>query len=119
MAANKRGDLGVVINYSAGSALTPAVGFAIADDYVSAPPGFTTFNVRTSGARPSDPKWGDYNTVRRFNPAPNTWVAGAHFINQNTNCPTALARVLQLRPRPRSQLVELLAEQVTRNAAMV
>ncbi len=88
VAANKRGDLGMVLNYGVGSALAPAVGFAIADDYVAAPPGFSYFNVRSSGARPSDNKWGDYNTVRRFNPTPNTWVAGAHFINQNSNCAT-------------------------------
>ncbi len=93
MASNKRGDLGAAFNYSTGSALTPSVGAAIADDYVAAPPGWSIFGVRTSNARPSDNKWGDYNTVRRFNPTPNTWVAGAHFISGTSNCTTCASPV--------------------------
>ena len=93
VSSNKRGDLGVVVNFSTGSAKTPSVWYGIADDYTGAPPGFSIYSVRTSGARPSDNKWGDYNTVRRFNPTPNTWVAGAHYINQTSNCSTCSSPV--------------------------
>ncbi len=83
-----------------------------------APPGWSIFGVRTSNARPSDNKWGDYNTVRRFNPTPNTWVAGAHFIAGTSNCATCASPVFfNFGRSPRSQLVELLAEQVSMETA--
>ena len=85
-AANKRGDLGIVMNYSTGTNKNPSVAFAIADDFVTAPPGFTIYNVRTSNARPSDNKWGDYNTARPFYPTQDTWIGAAHFIAGTTNC---------------------------------
>ena len=86
MSSNKRGDLGVVFHYGSGASQTPSVGFAIADDYTAAPPGFVFYTVRTSNARPSDNVWGDYNTVRRFHPVETMWVAGSHYIAGSTNC---------------------------------
>jgi hypothetical protein len=86
VAANKRGDLGLVINYSTGTAKNPSVAFAIADDYVAAPPGFIISGVRTSNRRPSDNAWGDYNTVRPFYPTADTWIGGAHYLNAAANC---------------------------------
>jgi len=84
---NKRQDLGMVFNYADGEDLRPDVGFAIADDYVHAPPGWSFYTVVRSKALPSDEVWGDYNTVREFEPTQKTWVAGAHFIENYTyNC---------------------------------
>jgi hypothetical protein len=85
-AANQRGDLGLVFHYSNGAFLRPAVGFAIADDFVDAPPGFTYHQVQLSNARPSDNNWGQFNTARVFYPSQNTWVAGSHVIPGTTNC---------------------------------
>jgi hypothetical protein len=93
VSSNKRGDLGVVVHFSTGSTKRPSVYFGIADDFVGAPPGFAIVAVRTSNARPSDNKWGDYNTVRRFNPVPNTWVAASHYISQSSNCATCSSPV--------------------------
>ena len=86
VSSNKRGDLGVVFHYGSGASQTPSVGFAIADDYTAAPPGFVFYTVRTSNARPRDNVWGDYNTVRRFHPVETTWVAGSHYIAGSTTC---------------------------------
>lgn len=94
MAANKRGDLGAVVNYSSGTNLRPAVMFALADDYTTAPPGFNAnAAVQISNARPSDNKWGDYNTARAFMPTNDTWVGGAHYIPGATNCTNCSAPV--------------------------
>ena len=94
VAANVRGDLGIVMDYaSSGDGWKPRVGYSIADDYTNAPPGFTFFGVIASGARPSDNKWGDYNTVRVFQPGQNNWVAAAHYIPGTTNCATCAAPV--------------------------
>jgi hypothetical protein len=87
-AANKRGDLGMALNYSAGTALLPYVGFAIADDYAGSPPGWSLTGIKASYARPSDNKWGDYNTARLFYPTADAWVVGAHYIASSTNCGT-------------------------------
>jgi len=85
-APNSRGDVGLVLNYSTGSAKNPSIAFAIADDYVKAPPGWTYYSVRRSNARPSNKKWGDYNTVRTFQPGGHAWVAAAHYIPGRSNC---------------------------------
>ena len=92
-AANQRGDLGLVFHYGNGPALRPAVGFAIADDFVNAPPAFTYYQVQLSNARPSDTTWGDYNTTRGFYPSQDTWVAGSHYIPGTTNCAACSAPV--------------------------
>ena len=42
--------------------------------------------VFPSNARPSDNVWGDYNTVREFEPPQKSWVAGSHYISGSTNC---------------------------------
>ena len=68
VSSNKHGDLGVVFHYGSGPLQTPSIGFAIADDYTAAPPGFSFSTVRNSNARPQDNVWGDCNTVRRFHP---------------------------------------------------
>lgn len=87
---NKRGDLGMIFHYGFGSAWNPYIGFSIADDYVAAPAGWTYFFVKPSSARPltvnGNDRWGDYNTVREFEPTERAWVAGSHFINNNGNC---------------------------------
>jgi hypothetical protein len=80
VAANKRGDLGMVLNYGTGEDLNPSVAFAMADDFVSPPPGWLYYRARISNARPLDNKWGDYNTVREFEPTEKVWVAASHFL---------------------------------------
>lgn len=94
VAANARGDLGIVMDYAQSSdSWKPRVGYIIADDFVNAPPGFSFNSVVASNARPSDNKWGDYNTVRVFQPGQNNWVAGAHYIPGSTNCSVCSAPV--------------------------
>ncbi len=83
---NKRQDLGMVFHYSTGRASNPSVGFAIADDFESSPPGWLFHNVITSFARPTDKRWGDYNTVREFEPTQKTWIAGSHYIRGSGAC---------------------------------
>ncbi len=85
-AANQRGDLALVVNYSSGAAKNPSVGFMIADDYTTAPPGFTFFTARTGSARPSDNVWGDYNAVRPNYPAERVWTGSSHYIAGGANC---------------------------------
>ncbi|MFN8493433.1 MAG: hypothetical protein U0350_37890 [Caldilineaceae bacterium] len=85
-AANKRGDLGLVLNEGTGTNLNPSVDFGIADDYVGVPPGWSLSRVQTSNARPSNNGWGDYNTVRPFYPSNDAWIGGAHYIASTTNC---------------------------------
>ena len=67
--------------------------YAIADDYANAPTPWVIYNVRTSNARPSDNKWGDYNTVRRFYPSQGVWVAAGHYIPGSTDCANCAAPV--------------------------
>ena len=86
LSSNKRQDLGMIFHYSTGVDMDPSVGFAIADDFSLAPPGWLFYNVRSSTARPSDNKWGDYNTVREFEPTQKAWVAGSHYISWRNDC---------------------------------
>ena len=83
---NKRQDLGMVIHVGDGGDMNPNAYFAIADDYVSAPPGWVVTRFARSNARPSDEKWGDYNTVREFEPSEKVWVGAAHIIPGSTDC---------------------------------
>jgi hypothetical protein len=83
---NKRQDLGMIFHYSSRESKVPAVGYTIADDFTDAPPGWFFYNVITSNARPSDNKWGDYNTVRVFEPTQKIWVGGSHFIRSSDGC---------------------------------
>jgi hypothetical protein len=83
---NKRGDLGLIFHFGLGPDWNPDIGAGIADDFEISPPGFALYAVKSSQARPSDNKWGDYNTVREFEPTERSWVAGSHYINQTTNC---------------------------------
>jgi hypothetical protein len=84
---NERGDVGLVINYSSGAALNPSVAYCLSDDYTGAPPGWTYHTVRTSTTRPSDNKWGDYNTSRPFFPSSEVWSAASHFLPTSTAAP--------------------------------
>ena len=85
---NERGDVGMVMNYSTGTALNPSVAYAISDDYTAAPPGWNPLlNVRTSLTRPSDNKWGDYNTSRPFFPSSEVWAAASHYLPTATAVP--------------------------------
>lgn len=77
---NKRQDLGLIFHYSTGTARNPSIAYAIGDDFAVAPAPWTYFNVRTSNARPTDNKWGDYNTVREFEPSEKFWIGGAHYL---------------------------------------
>lgn len=79
-AANRRGDLGLVFNVGTSNAFNPNLAFAIADDFVNAPPGFALSWVRFSSTRPTDNKWGDYNTSRPYLPTQETWIGGAHYL---------------------------------------
>jgi hypothetical protein len=83
---NKRQDLGMVFHYAYDPKWRPNVGYSIADDYFCAPPGWWFFNVISSKALPSDEVWGDYNTVREFEPTQKVWVAGSHRIPTKGNC---------------------------------
>jgi hypothetical protein len=79
-AANIRGDLGMVVNFGPDAlSNNPGVAFAIADNVVVAPQPWSLTTVRNSNSRPPDPEWGDYNTVRVFQPEPHAWVAAAHY----------------------------------------
>jgi hypothetical protein len=87
-AANKRGDLGFAAHGGFGTVMPPNVYAGIADDYTAAPPGFSVFQVQGSNARPSDNKWGDYNTVRAFLPTGDIWTGASHYIPGSSNCAT-------------------------------
>jgi hypothetical protein len=86
VAANQRGDLGMVLHYGSSPNYRPFVAFGIADDFAGAPPGWGLTFVQASNARPSSNTWGDYNTVRAFQPSQDTWTAGSHYIPGTTNC---------------------------------
>jgi hypothetical protein len=81
-AVNRRGDLALVFNYSSGAedGHKPNVGFAVADEYVQAPPAWITYLVQASRSRPQSNEWGDYNTVRSFSPSGDVWGGAAHFL---------------------------------------
>jgi hypothetical protein len=79
-AANRREDVGLVFNYSSGDNKYPSVAFALGDDYAPAPAGWSYYNVQTSTARPSDNKWGDYNTARTYRPSADIWAGAAHIL---------------------------------------
>jgi hypothetical protein len=86
---NKRQDLGGVFHYSEGPDWNPYIAFTIADDYTHAPPGWIFYEAQFSNARPSDNKWGDYNTVREYEPTQKVWAGASHYIqkvNDCTNC---------------------------------
>jgi hypothetical protein len=83
---NKRQDLGMVIHWATGGNLKPSAYCAIADDYTTAPPGWVLYNFARSYARPSDEKWGDYNTCREFEPSEKLWVGATHVIPGDTDC---------------------------------
>jgi hypothetical protein len=81
VAPNTRQDIAIVMNYaSSGDGYKPAVGFGLSDDYQNAPPGWSISTLAKSTARPSDEKWGDYNSIRPFYPSGKAWVAVAHRI---------------------------------------
>jgi hypothetical protein len=86
VAANKSGDLGMVFQYGEGPGWQPNVAYSMADDYTSAPPGWTFYPVQNSNALPSDQQWGDYNTVREYDPSHGVWAAGSHYIPGTTSC---------------------------------
>ena len=48
--------------------------------------GLDFLHCPTSSAKPSDEKWGDYNTVREFEPTQKVWVAGSHYIKETSDC---------------------------------
>jgi hypothetical protein len=84
---NKRQDLGAVFNYAEEPQWRPNVAYAMADDYIHAPPGWTFYTVRKSRSLPADNVWGDYNTVREFEPTQKIWVGGAHRIPEGMPIP--------------------------------
>ena len=76
----------MVFHYAKGTAWKPRIAFALSDDFTPAPPPWKFFTVQKSNARPDDNVWGDYNTVREFEPTQKVWVAAAHYIPKTTNC---------------------------------
>jgi len=86
-APNIRGDLGMVFNFADSSAgfQKPKAGYALADDYDHAPPGWSVHGIVASTAGASDQKWGDYNTVRASDGPDIAWGAGVHAITGPTN----------------------------------
>lgn len=79
-ASNKRGDLGLIFHFGPGQYKNPCVGYIIVDDFTKILPSRTAYTVRTSNSRPSTNTWGDYNTVREFEPTQKVWVAGSHYL---------------------------------------
>lgn len=88
VAVNQRGDLGLIVHYGSGASKNPSIGYAMADNFVDAPPGWSLYNVKTSNGRPADNKWGDYNTVRVFDPSHDIWAGAAHYISSATGTGT-------------------------------
>lgn len=86
VASNARGDLSMVFNIGVTPYWRPGLAYSIADDYSSAPPGWSFAIVRNSLARPADNKWGDYNTNRMHSPAMDAWVGAGHYIVNTVNC---------------------------------
>ncbi len=93
VAANARGDLGAVLNISAGPEKVPAVAFLMQDDYSTALPRGTYYTVQTSGARPSDRRWGDFNSVQPMSPVQTTWVGAGHYLPGTSPCSACAAPV--------------------------
>jgi len=88
IAPNHRQDLGAIFNFSTSAAYQkPNTAYAIADDYSTAPAGWTYFGAAGSNAGPSDNKWGDYNTTRSYQRL-HSWIAAAHYIANASNCAT-------------------------------
>jgi hypothetical protein len=84
---NKRQDLGAIFNFAhAGLGWAPRVGYSIADEYIHAPPGWSFYEVWNSRALPSDSVWGDYNTLREYEPTQKGWAGAAHVIRSTTPC---------------------------------
>jgi hypothetical protein len=80
VAANIRGDLGLVVNFGPDALNNnPGVSYAIADNVVVAPQPWILTTLRNSNSRPALARWGDYNTVRVFSPEPHSWVAAAFY----------------------------------------
>jgi hypothetical protein len=82
MAVNSRGDLGLVMNGGA----KPNIYASLDDDYNGAPPPWEVLTIATSLKRPSDSKWGDYNTSRPEHPTSVVFRGGAHVIRTQSNC---------------------------------
>lgn len=83
---NTRGDLGGVFDYATSTAYQkPNVGFAIADDFATAPPGWTIYSAANSNAGPSDAQWGPHNSARNYQSGA-TWIAGSQYIPGSSNC---------------------------------
>jgi hypothetical protein len=87
---NKRQDLAAVVHIGRQSTgFKPDVLACIKDDFALAAPGWDPcVTVATSLARPSNNAWGDYNTLREFEPSELFWVLGSHAIKRTTNCST-------------------------------
>ena len=83
---NTRGDLGGVFDYATSTAYQkPNVGFAIADDFATAPPGWIIYSAAHSNAGPSDAQWGPHNSARNYQSGA-TWIAGSQYIPGSSNC---------------------------------
>jgi len=74
----------MIFNYALSPDWNPRVAFSIADEYWHAPPGWEVLNARSSGYRPADKKWGDYNTNRPFFPSSEVWAAASHVLQSST-----------------------------------
>jgi hypothetical protein len=79
-AVNNRGDIGLVVNSGTGTDKNPDVAFALADDNAPLPPTWNFTTVISSNGRPTDNRWGDYNTTRVFEPSGRVWVASSHYL---------------------------------------
>lgn len=86
LAANKRGDLSLVLSGGSPSDGEPDAYYAINDDFNGSPPNWTVNTLAQSNARPSDSVWGDYNTIRQHLPVGTSWVGATHFIPGSSDC---------------------------------
>lgn len=72
---NARGDVAINFTYATASK-NPTAAFAIADDFISPPPGWTFFDIR-AGTH-SAGAWGDYTRIRPMYPAGIGWTVASH-----------------------------------------
>jgi hypothetical protein len=88
MSVNSRGHLGLVLNYGS----IPSIWASMDDDYNGAPPGWQVVTVASGSFRPTDDKWGDYNTSRPMHPADVVWQGSGHTLNTSGSCCNAAPR---------------------------
>ncbi len=92
MAANGHGDVGMVMAWGGGTGTThyyPGIFIVIDDDFSPAQP--FAYSYVTSGAGnacdagTNQPRWGDYLSIRAWNPTRNVWMASGYALTANAS----------------------------------